>query len=87
MGTPRAGSRDRQPRRSLRLVTTVVLVVAAYYLVPVFEPAGEARTVLRAGATAGPWVSRHGSSPARWHAGRARHGGRPSGWTGSSSRW
>ena len=52
MGTPRAGSRDHQPRRSLRLVATVVLIVSAYYLVPVFEPVGEAPTVLRAGATA-----------------------------------
>ena len=44
--------RRHQRRRGLRLAATVVLTGSAYYLVPVFEPADEAPTVLRAGATA-----------------------------------
>lgn len=52
MDTPRAVSQHHRRGQRLRLGATVVMIVSAYYLVPVFEPVGEAPTVLRAGATA-----------------------------------
>lgn len=52
MGTARTGADVSARRRRVRQVAFPVLVVAAYYLVPVFQPVAESGTLLRAAATA-----------------------------------